>query len=85
MSQDRQVDISLQIAVPLGAWVAQSVGHLTSIQVMISQFTSSSPASGSVLTARSLLRIPCLPLSLPLPAHALSLSQKINKKGQGIR
>ena len=37
-----------------GAWVAQSVEHLTSPQVMISQSTGSSPASGSALTARSL-------------------------------
>ena len=38
---------------PGGAWVAQSVKHLTSAQVMISQFVSSSPVSGSVLTAQS--------------------------------
>ena len=37
-----------------GAWVAQSVKGLTSAQVMISQFVSLSPASGSVLTAQSL-------------------------------
>ena len=37
-----------------GAWVAQSVEWPTSAQVMISQLTSSSPASGSVLTAQSL-------------------------------
>ena len=37
-----------------GAWVAQSVKHPTSAQVMISQSVSSSPASGSVLTAQSL-------------------------------
>ena len=30
----------------LGAWVAQSVKHLTLAQVMISRFVSSSPASG---------------------------------------
>ena len=36
-----------------GTWVAQSVKHRTSAQVMISQFVSSSPASGSVLTACS--------------------------------
>ena len=34
--------------------MAQSVGRLTSNQVMISQSMSSSPASGSVLTAQSL-------------------------------
>ena len=37
-----------------GAWVAQSVERPTSAQVMISRSVSSSPASGSVLTARSL-------------------------------
>ena len=38
----------------MGAWVAQSVKRPTSAQVMISQSLSSSPASGSVLTAQSL-------------------------------
>ena len=37
-----------------GAWVAQSVERPTSAQVMISRLMSSSPASGSVLTAQSL-------------------------------
>ena len=62
-----------------GAWVAQSVKRPTSAQVMISRFVGSSPVSGSVLTAQSLelLRILCLPLSLPLP-HSHSLS-KIDK------
>ena len=58
--------------------MARLVEHLTSAQVMISRFVGSSPTAGSVLTARawSLLRIPCLPLSLSLPpAHVLS---KIN-------
>ena len=62
-----------------GAWVAQSLKCLTSAQVMISRFMSSSPASGSVLTAWSLHRILYLPLSLPLPdsrAHSLFLSLK---------
>ena len=36
------------------AWVAQSVKQLTSAQVMISQFMSSSPPLGSVLTAQNL-------------------------------
>ena len=55
-----------------------------SAQVMISQFVSSSPASGCVLTAQSLepgacFRF-CVSLSAcPSPSHALSLS-KINKK-----
>ena len=37
-----------------GAWVAQSDEHPTSAQVIISQRVSSSPTSGSGLTARSL-------------------------------
>ena len=41
-------------SVPGDAWVAQSVEHPTSAQVMISQFVSLSPALGSVLTAQSL-------------------------------
>ena len=63
--------------------MAQSAKRLTLAQVMISQLVSSSPASGSVLTAQSLE--PALdsvsPLSLcPSPAHALSLSvSKINE------
>ena len=35
-------------------WVAQSVGHPTSAQVMISRLVGSIPTSGSVLTAQSL-------------------------------
>ena len=37
-----------------GAWVAQSVKQPTLAQLMISWSVSSSPASGSVLTAQSL-------------------------------
>ena len=37
-----------------GSWVAQSVKPPSSAQVVISLFVSSSPASGSVLTAQSL-------------------------------
>ena len=37
-----------------GTWVAQLVKWPTSAQVMISQFVSSSPTPGSVLTAQSL-------------------------------
>ena len=36
-----------------GTWVAQSVKRPASAQVMISRLVSSSPASGSVLTALS--------------------------------
>ena len=63
-----------------GAWVAQSVKHLTSAQVLISRSVSWSPASGSVLTAQSLEPASdsvSPPLSLPLPCLcAFSLSQK---------
>ena len=66
-----------------GTWVAQLVKCLTLAQVMISRLVSSSPTSGSVLTAQSLE--PdfsfCLSLSLCLsicssPTHALSLPLK---------
>ena len=61
--------------------MAQSVKHPTSAQVMISRFVSSSPASGSVLTARSLEPAsdsvsPSLSASSPL---VLCLS-KLNKR-----
>ena len=59
-----------------GAWVAQLVKHLTSAQVMILQFVSLSPVSGSVLTAQSLEATSDSVSSFlcPSPAHALSLS-----------
>ena len=56
--------------------------HLTSAQVVISQFVGLSPTSGSVLTAQSLEPASdlCLPLSLPLP-HWCSVSvSQINIK-----
>ena len=48
---------------------AHDLTFLGSAQLTISWFVGSSPTSGSVQTARSLelLRILCLPLSLPLP------------------
>ena len=63
-----------------GTWVAQSVKHPASAQVMISWFVGSSPTSGSVLTAQSLEPAsdsvsPSLSAPLPL-TRALSLSQK---------
>ena len=63
-----------------GAWVARSVERPTSAQAMISWFVSSSPASGSVLTARSLEPAsdsvsPSLSAP-PLFMLCLSLSQK---------
>ena len=68
-----------------GARVAQLVEHPTAAQVMIPRSVSSSPASGSVLTARG-LEPACdsvsLFLSLPLPCSCslcVFLSQKRNK------
>ena len=66
------------------AWVAQSVKNPTLAQVVISWFVSSSPASGSVLTAQNLEPAsdsvsPSFSLC-PSPVHAQSLSvSKINK------
>ena len=59
----------------------------TSAQVMISQFTGSSPAPGPVLTAQSLdlLQVLCLPRSLPflrLCSVSLSNIKKIFTKGE---
>ena len=61
-----------------GTWVAQKVEHLTSVQVMISQFVSSRPTLGSVLTAQSLEPASdSLPPSLSAPPPLmLSVSQK---------
>ena len=64
-----------------GAWVAQSVKHLTSAQVTISQFVSSSPTSGSLLSVQSLLQTLRLPISARSPPP-LSLSLK-NKNIEG--
>ena len=67
----------LNISYLRGAWVAQSVKRPTLAQVMISGFVSSSPASGSVLTAQSLEPVSesVSPLSV-LFMLCLSLSQK---------
>ena len=65
-----------------GAWEAQLVKRPTSAQVMILRSVSSSPASGSVLTAQSLepASDSVSPSLCPFPAQALSLSlSKINK------
>ena len=68
-------------------WVAQSVKHQTSAQVMISQSVSSSPKSGSVLTAQS-LEPASDSVSLSLchsPAHALLTSHGVRKFSKRIR
>ena len=65
-----------------GAWVAQSVERPTSAQVMISRFVGSSPAWGSVLTARNLepASDSASPsLSLPLP-HSCSVCLSLSPK-----
>ena len=55
-----------------GAWVAQSVKRPTSAQVLISQSLSSSPVSGSVLTAQSLEPVSdSVSPSVSLPLHHL--------------
>ena len=66
-----------------GAWGAQLVKRPTLAQVMVSQSVGSSPASGSVLAARSLEPAsdsvsPSLSLSLPLPR--LRSPSMINKR-----
>ena len=68
-----------------GTWVAQSVKHPTSAQVMISPFVGSSPTSGSVLTAWSLeLAADSVSPSLCAPPHSHSLSQiNIKKQNKG--
>ena len=58
--------------------MAQSIKRPTSAQVMILQFVSSSPTSGSVLTTQSLEPASdsgSPSLSAP-PPHVLSVSQK---------
>ena len=72
-----------------GTLVAQSVKRPTSAQAIISQFMSSSPTSGSVLTARSLEPAldpvsPSLSVSAP-PLLTLRLSlPKINKHKKNV-
>ena len=65
--------------------MAQFIKRPTSAQVMISQFMSSGPASGCVLTAQSLDPVSdsVSPSLLPLPCScSVSLSQKNNKDTQ---
>ena len=66
-----------------GAWVARSVKRPTSAQVIISRSVSSSPASGSVLTAQSLEPISdsvSASLSDPPPFMLSPSDSKINKR-----
>ena len=72
-----------------GAWGAQWLQRPTSAQVMISRFVSSSPASGSVLTARSLEPASdsvSPSLSTPPPSVSLCLKNtQTLKKRKGTR
>ena len=61
-----------------GTWVAQSVECPTLAQIMLSWFLSSSPTSGSLLLAQSLLWILCLP-SLPFPSLCSLKTKQTNK------
>ena len=73
---------SLEIVPCQGTWVAQSVGRPTSAQAMISRSVSSSPASGSVLTAQRLEPVSdsvSPSLSAP-PRLMLSLSLSVKNK-----
>ena len=76
-SQSQTTCLGLKVRGGPRTWVARSVKRPTSAQAMLfSWFTSSSAASGSVLTAQSLepvsdsvspsLSTPCPPLSLSL-------------------
>ena len=65
-----------------GTWVAQSVERRTSAQIMISRSLSSSPASGSVLTAQSLepASDSVSPSISAPPPHMLCLSLPLKNK-----
>ena len=54
LKRDTGIVSPIKVMFSWGAWVAQSVKRPTSAQVMISRSVSSSPALGSLLTARSL-------------------------------
>ena len=68
-------------------WVAQSVEHLTSAQVMIWQFVGSSPTSGSVLTASLEPASDCVSSSVSAPPPlmlCLSLSLSLSLKNKHV-
>ena len=68
-----------------GTWVAQSIKRPTLVPVMISWFMGSSPASGSVLTTRSLEPASDSVSSLSLPSPACSLSVSLSKTNQHLK
>ena len=86
LSRFRSLSLSLSKINIWGAWVAQWVKHPTSAQVMISQLVisqlvSSSPTSGSVLTARSLEPVSdSVSPSLSVPTHSHSVSVSLKNK-----
>ena len=66
--------------IQIGGHLGGLVKCVTLAQVVILRFVGSSPTSGSVLAARSLLRVLCLPHSLPLPcSHSVSISLTVSK------
>ena len=77
-----------------GAWVAQSVKPLTSAQVIVSQFMSLNPASGSVLTTQGLelpsdsvspsLSLSAPPLLVRVLFLCLSLKNQLKKKKERV-
>ena len=73
--------MTLKILDLRGAWLAQWVKHPTLAQGMILQFTSLSPALGSVLTVQILETASdsVFPSLCPSPAHALSLSLSLSQ------
>ena len=65
--------------------MAQSVKRPTSVQVTISQFVSSSPASGSMLTAQNLELVSDSVPALPMLMLSLSIINKRLKKKKVCR
>ena len=72
--------VHIQMTWDGGTWVARLVDHPAWAQVMISQFVSLSPTSGSLLSVQGLLQILCPPISLPLPCSCSLPLLKINIK-----
>ena len=72
---------NLRFAIGAPGWLSQlNVQLFISAQVVISQFMSSSPASGFTLKVQGLLGILSPPLTVPPPLMlSLILSLKINK------
>ena len=82
MSSQAEHRACLRLSLSRGARMAQSIERLSSAQIMISRFVGLSPASGSVLTAQSLMPVsdsvsPSLSASL---SCAVSLCLKNKQK-----